>query len=92
MEKVKFKDVSIKYESAVREAFGFTRITEYDLELTCKIDLVNTLTRRVLLKVQPYEPVFWEENGDGTATAVMYGLGEYTLNAILNTLTLWHTN
>lgn len=93
MKRVTYKDGTYyEYVKSVRTVFGVTKVIIYDLKLTCKTDFVNKITRRVLTEVQPFEPVFWTNNGDGTATATLYGIGEHSYRHVQETLDIWHNN
>lgn len=90
MKKEIYKDVTLEYTKVVRTCFGSTKVFIYDLKLTTKVDKVNTMSRRIVTAVQPYEPVFWNDNGDGTASITMYSVGEYSMKHIRDEIEIWY--
>ncbi len=92
MKKEIYKDVTMEYTKVVRTCFGITKVFAYDLKLTTSLDRVNTMTRRIVTGVQPYEPVFWHDNGDGTATVELYNVGEYSMKYIREQIQIWYND
>lgn len=92
MKKEIYKGVTIEYTKVVRTVFGVTKVFVYDLKLTTSLDRVNTMSRRIVTAVQPYEPVFWQDNGDGTATIAMDSVGEYSMKYIRDQIQIWYND
>lgn len=92
MKKEIYKGVTIEYTKVVRTVFGITKVFAYDLKLTTNLDKVNNMSRRIVTAVQPYEPVFWQDNGDGTATIAMYSVGEYSMKHIRDQILTWYND
>lgn len=90
MKKEIYKDVTLEYTKVVRTCFGSTKVFIYDLKLTTSLDKVNTMSRRIVTAVQPYEPVFWNDNGDGTASITMYSVGVYSMKHIRDEIAIWY--
>lgn len=92
MKREAFRNVTLEYTKVVRTVFGVTKVFAYDLKLTTSLDRVNTMSRRIVTAVQPYEPVFWHDNGDGTATVEMYSIGEYSMKYIRDQIQIWYND